>query len=64
MKQLSQPRLGKRLKCDRKKLGYTLAVASKKAKLWPGNLQRIENGADVQISTLARILKAYGIIKL
>ncbi len=58
---IAQPALGKLLLKHRTARKLPIGKAADKCGLGKGALWRIENGADVQLSTLNRILKGYGL---
>lgn len=55
-----QPLLGIGLRAHRRRCRLTIEQAAERAGLRKGHLFQIEAGRDVQLSTLNKILKAYG----
>lgn len=58
---ISQPALGKILIKRRAVLKLPIQKAAAKAKIGKGQLWCIEQGRDVKVSTLNKILSAYGL---
>lgn len=52
--------IGERIHARRRALGWTLGELGERAALSAARVSRVERGADVPLSTLARILEALG----